>query len=94
MAWTFFPGAGHTSLTFEGSEPRLLEFSGRQRTFCPQCGSPITFYDPSIPNQFEITTCGLDQAAQLAPVDHNWICDKLPWFETADHLPRHQRETR
>ena len=94
VAWTFFPGPIHTSLTFEDREPRFLEFAGRQRTFCPNCGSPISFYDPTLPDQFEVTTCTLDDAWSTRPVDHNWICDRLPWFDTIDGLPRHERETR
>lgn len=94
VAWTFFPGAIQTLLTFEGREPRLLEFAGRQRTFCPCCGSPISFYDPTLPDQFEVTTCTLDDAWRMSPVDHNWVCDRLPWFDTVDDLPRHERETR
>lgn len=29
----------------------------------------------------------------IPPVDHNWVDDRLPWFETTDLLPRHPKNT-
>jgi len=89
VAWTFFPAG---SIKFEG-QPRTISFAGRERTFCPRCGSPLMFFDPDLPHQFEVTTSTLDCASEMKPVDHNWIADKLPWFETADDLPRYPKNT-
>lgn len=90
VVWTFFPIG---TITFDGEAPKLLRFASRERTFCPDCGSPITFFDPGIPEFFEVTTATLDSAAELAPQDHSWTADRLPWFKTQDHLPEFPNET-
>ena len=90
VAWTFFPTG---SLTWLGNPPRMLVFAGRERTFCPDCGSPLSFFDPEIPGEFEVTTCSLDDPGLMSPKDHNWTVDRLPWFETTDTLPRHEHYT-
>ena len=87
VAWTFFPVG---SLTWTTGTPKTLLFARRERTFCPGCGTPLSFFDPAIPNQYEVTTCSLDHPDLFPPRDHTWTQDRLPWFETADALPRHQ----
>lgn len=89
VAWTFFPAG---TIRFHGPV-RTVRHAARERTFCPACGSPLMFFDPALPHQFEVTTCTLDRAADLPPVDHNWTTDRLPWFDTADHLPRFPHNT-
>lgn len=85
VAWTFFATPG---LRWLGAAPSEFVWEGRSRTFCSACGTPLTFFDPSLPHQFEVTTCSLTAPAAETPVDHNWVCDRLPWFDTADDLPR------
>ncbi|WP_193211783.1 GFA family protein [Luteolibacter marinus] len=87
VAWTFFPTG---SLEWTKGAPKLLSFAERERGFCPECGTPLSFYDPAIPDEYEVTTCSLDDPSLLPPRDHNWVVDRLPWFETADSLPRHE----
>lgn len=86
VAWTFFRG-DHPEWT--RGEPRFLAWAGRERWFCPECGTPLAFRDPGIPGLYEVTTCSLDQPEEAPPCDHNWVCDRVPWFDTADTLPRH-----
>lgn len=89
VAWTFFPAG---TIRFDGPV-RTVRFAARERTFCPACGSPLMFFDPAIPEQFEVTTCTLDRAADIQLCDHNWTTDRLPWFDTADDLPRFPHNT-
>lgn len=90
VAWTFFPIG---SLSWCAGVPKLLTFAGRERTFCPDCGTPLSFFDPEIPGEYEVTTCSLDHPENHQPADHTWAADRLPWFDTADSLPRHDRYT-
>lgn len=84
VAWTFFRSS---SLRFTASPPKTLHWAERERTFCPHCGTPISFFDPSIPQIFEVTTASLDRPEDFPPGDHNWVSDRLPWFPTGDGLP-------
>lgn len=90
VAWTFFATPG---IRFEGEEPRSMEWAGRERTFCGSCGTPLSFFDPDLPHQFEVTTASLDRPEEHPPDDHTWVADRLPWFETKDDLPRFEHLT-
>jgi hypothetical protein len=87
VAWTFFPAG---SLSWTDANPKTLVFADRERTFCPECGTPLSFFDPAIPDEFEVTTCSLDHPENFPPQDHNWMLDRVPWFDSADSLPRHE----
>lgn len=76
VAWTFFPSG---SLIWEKGSPKTLQHADRERTFCGDCGSPLTFFDPSIPHLFEANTNSLDHPADHPPADQCWLADALPW---------------
>ena len=91
VAWTFFPSG---TLRFVKGDPRLLKHAERERTFCSDCGTPLSFFDPAIPGEFEVTTCSLDDPAHAPPpADHNWIIDALPWLKINDGLPAFEQNT-
>ena len=85
VAWTFFPAG---ALAWTKGTPKLLLHAARERTFCGDCGSPLTFYDPAIPELFEANTNSLDHPAQYPPADQCWVRDELPWSATCRNLPR------
>ena len=85
VVWTFFTSG---SIVYQNEKPRFIDFAKRQRSFCPHCGTPISFYDPAIPHLIEVTTCSLDDTDKLIPSNHCWTTDQLSWFQTNDDLPR------
>jgi hypothetical protein len=62
------------------------------RTFCGQCGTHLTWAHTSHPGLIDITLASFDNAATLAPADHIWMKDALPWDLPADELARHVGE--
>jgi hypothetical protein len=88
VAWTFFPSG---SLVWKQGVPKLVRHADRERTFCGDCGSPLTFYDPSIPEYFEANTNSLDDATSHRPADQCWVCDELPWAAAMQSLPRYEQ---
>jgi hypothetical protein len=84
VAWTFFPAG---SLRWTAQTPRLLHFASRERTFCPDCGTPLSFFDPSLPHQYEVTTCSLENPENYPPTAQDWPQDRLPWMDHAADLP-------
>jgi len=85
VAWTFFP---RNSLVWTKGKPREIHVADRIRSFCADCGSPLLFCDPSLPEFTEVNTCTLDQAAAFAPGDQCWILDELRWMLQIQQLPR------
>jgi hypothetical protein len=91
VAWTFFPSG---SLSFVHGDPCLLRHAERERTFCRDCGTPLTFFDPAIPSEFEVTTCSLDEGRVAPPPeDHNWTSDMLPWLRVNEDLLAYEQNT-
>ncbi len=84
-AWTFFTKG---SLEWLIGNPKVLHFAGRERSFCGDCGSPLMFYDPEIPDFFEMNTCTFDDPSPHAPTDQCWVHDEIPWVSKTADLPR------
>lgn len=80
-------------VSYTKGEPKIYESSpGVSRAFCDQCGTPLTWegdggeLGPLV--EFLIST--LDNPEDFAPECHIHHGERLPWFETTDHLPRHR----
>jgi hypothetical protein len=58
------------------------------RTFCPRCGTPLTFQDDATPEEIDVTTASLDDPTLVPPQDHTFVGAKLPWVVIGDGLPR------
>ena len=75
-----------------GSEPvTYVSSPGVRRTHCGRCGSPMTYQSDRNANQVDILIGTLDDPAAIAPTYHVHVAEQLPWFETADLLPRYAR---
>jgi hypothetical protein len=61
------------------------------RTFCPRCGTHLTYRHDGAGAEIDVTLCSLDQPGQLAPEDHTFTGDRLSWVNTADGLPQYRR---
>jgi hypothetical protein len=58
-----------------------------RRSFCPRCGTPITFQSSRFPGELDVTTCSLDDPERLPPRDHTRTSSKLSWVRLGDGLP-------
>lgn len=70
-----------------GTPTRFASSAGAERTFCPRCGTPLTFEDRALPDELDITTASLDDPAAMPPADHTQTAMRLPWVRLADGLP-------
>jgi hypothetical protein len=59
------------------------------RSFCPRCGTQLTFEGDDSPDEIGVTTASLDDPASLPPHDHTCTSSKLPWIRLADGLPEY-----
>lgn len=76
---------------FTHGEPRTFPWASRLRSFCPSCGTPLTFMSSPDSDEVDVTVCSFDTPDTILPADHTWTSDKLPWVRLADHLPEHAR---
>lgn len=63
---------------------------GVTRTHCGRCGSPMS-YASERNAQVDLYIGTLDDPRAAVPTYHVHVEEQLPWFETADALPRYAR---
>jgi hypothetical protein len=85
VAWFSVPP---DSVRFVAGEPQRFKSSEHAtRSFCPDCGTTLTYQSTRSPGDLDITTCSLDEPDQAAPRDHTFVRSKLSWVTMADGLP-------
>jgi hypothetical protein len=77
---------------FTSEKPRELNWAGRVRSFCPHCGTPLTFHAAPDADEVGVTVGSFDHPASVTPADHTWTEDQLPWIHLPDGLPRFKRD--
>ena len=89
VTWASFRRSG---VRFTAGQPREIQWAGRIRSFCPNCGTPLTFLaDPNV-EEIDLTVCTFDRPESLTPSNHIWVEDRLPWIRLADDLPNHKQK--
>ena len=72
-------------------EPTRFESTAKgTRSFCPRCGTQLTFEHESFLDEIDVTTCSLDDPERVPPKDHTHTSSKLSWVKLSDQLPEHQ----
>lgn len=89
VAWITFPRAKFELLrgqpaAFNSSDPV-------RRTFCPACGTPLTYEHRDDREFVDITMCSLDDPNLFSPTHHSWLSHDLTWVRFGDGLPTFQQ---
>jgi hypothetical protein len=70
-------------------QPTTLRSSDHgTRTFCPRCGTPLSFASSHFPDQVDVTICSLPDPDQVRPRDHIHTGGAPSWVRLCDDLPR------
>lgn len=91
VTWASFHRA---SFAFTSGDPRTIEWAGRCRSFCPECGTPLTFQTVPGADDVAVTVASLDEPGAVSPADHTWTQDRLPWIRLDDGLPVYVKDRR
>ncbi len=79
----------------ERGAPKSYESSpGVRRSFCGDCGSPLSYEDERLPGEIYVPVGVFDDPGSFEPREHSWASQRLSWFELGDGLPRHARSSR
>jgi hypothetical protein len=73
----------------QGHPLRFRSSDKATRSFCPHCGTQLTFQADDYPDQVDITTCSLDRPEAVPPRDQTYTSSKVQWIELAGGLPRY-----
>ena len=77
-------------VAYPKEQPRHFASSpGRDRPFCPRCGSRIGFTDRHLPGKIYFHVGLLDRPERFPPTCHAFYGERLSWLHIDDDLPRH-----
>jgi hypothetical protein len=71
-----------------GQPTRFSSSEHGTRSFCPRCGTALTFASSRAAGELDVTTCSLDDPERVPPLDHTWTSSQLSWVRLSDGLPR------
>jgi hypothetical protein len=80
VAWTVVPRA-NVAFT-SGSPVRFRSTPSVERTFCGQCGTPLTYQSDEAPTTIDITTATLDRPEKFPPRKEIWLDHRIAWMVT------------
>lgn len=92
VAWLTLARAGFTVAT--GTPVAYRSSPKAIRCFCGRCGTPLTWEAVANPALVDVAIATLDDPAAVAPAIHLGTENRIAWFDTADHLPRHPKNER
>lgn len=85
VAWVTVAAA---TFRFVCGEPtRYRSTRGGTRSFCPRCGTQLTFQLDALRKEMDLTTASLDDPERYPPKDHTYTASRLGWMTSADTLP-------
>jgi hypothetical protein len=91
VVWAGFQA---TDIAWSG-EPRYRRSSPHiTRSFCPDCGTPMTYQDDRLEGEIYIHTGLFDEADHLVPDRHAYVTSKLFWLHLEDGLTEFGDTTR
>jgi hypothetical protein len=88
------PFAGFATEGFEivqGTPVRFASSPGVARSFCPTCGTPLTYQAERFPGEVHITLGSLDAPAAFTPTAHVWTEDRVASIAYSDGLRHHPK---
>lgn len=89
VAWFSVP---QHALRFVAGAPAVFASSpGVERSFCPTCGTPLTYRHAAFAGEIDVTAGSLDRPDDVPPAHHTWASQKLGWVKIADGRPQHPR---
>jgi hypothetical protein len=87
-----FAGFAENTVSFTEGMPKQFESSPEVwRSFCGQCGSPISYRAARFPGEVHFYIGAMDRPEQYVPQAHVHYGERVPWFDTKDELPRFDR---
>ena len=79
----------------EQGTPKVYESSpGVLRSFCGDCGTPLSYEDERLPGEVYVMVGVFDEPEPFEPEAHDWVSQKAEWFDIRDDLPRYQKSSK
>ena len=93
-AFATYAGYPADAVTWTSATPRSYASSpGVTRTFCANCGTPMSFAGERWPGEIHLFATSFDAPESLTPQLHVHAEEQLPWVHLDDDLPRIAKNT-
>ncbi len=79
---------------FDGTPKRRRSSEHITRSFCAECGTPMTYEDERLEGEIYIHAGLFDEADRLVPDRHAYVTSKLFWLHLEDGLTKFEDTTR
>lgn len=87
-----FVGVAYASFRFTRGMPiDYASLAGVNRSFCGQCGSPLTYRCDDVSGELDVMTVSLDDPSAFPPTFHVWVGEAVDWDRLAGELPAYPR---
>lgn len=78
---TAYAGFARERFSYVAGAPRRFRSSpGAARSFCGDCGTPLTYEGERWPGEIHVHLGTLDRPAELVPQKHAFADERLPWL--------------
>lgn len=75
--------------------PKVYRSSpGVNRSFCGDCGTPLSYDDERLPGEVYVPVGVFYDPETFEPEAHNWVSQRLEHLDIPDGLPRHQKSSK
>lgn len=92
---SLFVGYRTEQVANERGVTKLYESSpGVSRSFCGDCGTPLSYQDERLPREIYVPIGVFDAPEAFEPEMHDWVSQRLGWLDISDDLPRYQRSSK
>jgi hypothetical protein len=81
-------------LTISGTPKRRQSSPHITRSFCAECGTPMTYEDDRLEGEIYLHAGLFDEADRLVPDRHAYVTSKLFWLHLEDGLTKFEETTR
>ena len=92
---SLFAGYGSERVETEQGTPKVYESSpGVLRSFCGDCGTPLSYEDERLPGEVYVMVGVFDEPEPFEPEAHDWVSQKPEWFDIQKDLSRYQKSSK
>jgi len=84
-----YVGFATDQVQFNQGTPSVVRSSpGVERSFCPRCGSPLSYASQRWAGETHLFWASFDEPGRFQPTAHVMFDERLPGFDVYDDLPR------
>ena len=90
-----FVGVLNDQFRYTKGAPKTFGSSpGVRRSFCGDCGTPLTYQADFYPNEVHVYVSTFDRPEDFTPQLHVFVSEAIPWLHIDDNLPRYATTSR